>query len=135
MPPRKKSAPAKAKCAPRAAYDLGVEDYRHDESKRVNNPPAALASYEKVFREKPKQSYTYDPHLSPQLVWAGKAGLMLILEVKGLETEDGRAKYTTARRWAKAVTHWGEMGRWEFAVVHDPSETPAALSAFGGVKL
>ena len=75
MPPRKKSAPAKAKCAPRAAYDLGVEDYRHDESKRVNNPPAALASYEKVFREKPKQSYTYDPHLSPQLVWAGKAGL------------------------------------------------------------
>ena len=81
MLPRKKSAPAKAKraphakTAPRVEYTVGVEDYRHEESKRVNNPPAALASYERVSREKPKQSYAYDPHLSPQLVWAGKAGL------------------------------------------------------------
>ena len=55
--------------------------------------------------------------------------VMLILEVKGLESEEDRAKYAAARRWAKAVTHWEEMGHWEFAVVHDPSETPAVLSS------
>ncbi len=54
---------------------------------------------------------------------------MLILEVKGLETDEDRQKYAAAQRWAKAVTHWGEMGQWEFRVIHDPSETPAVLNA------
>ncbi len=54
-------------------------------------------------------------------------GLMLILEVKGLETEQDRAKYAAAKRWAKAVTYWGEMGRWEFRVVRDPADTAALL--------
>ena len=50
-----------------------VEDYRHDAT-RKNNPPAGLAAiYEKPERETMK--YAYDPHLDPQLVWAGKAGL------------------------------------------------------------
>ena len=50
-----------------------VEDYRHDAT-RKNNPPAGLAAiYEKPKKETKK--YAYDPHLDPQLVWAGKAGL------------------------------------------------------------
>src|SRR6266511_3615309 len=48
-----------------------VGDYRHDEAKRVNNPPAGLAWQD---TEKPgKRTFEYDPHLDPQLVWAGKA--------------------------------------------------------------
>lgn len=48
-----------------------VDDYRHDEAKRLNNPPAGLAWQD---TEKPsKQRFEYDPHLDPQLVWAGKA--------------------------------------------------------------
>lgn len=48
-----------------------VEDYRHDEATRPNNPPAGLAWQD---TEKPaKQRFEYDPHLDPQLVWAGKA--------------------------------------------------------------
>ncbi len=74
---RKKSTPTKAS-RKRATASYQVDDYRHDEAKRVNNPPAALASYEKVTKDKPKQAYAYDPHLSPQLVWAGKAGLKRI---------------------------------------------------------
>jgi len=57
-----------------------VVDYRHDE-RRLNNPPAGLVSYEAV-RESKRQTYAYDPHLSPQLVWAGKPGL------KSIEVED-----------------------------------------------
>ncbi len=56
---------------PRKAATKKVEDYRHDEAKRLNNPPAGLAWQD---TEKPvKRRFEYDPHLDPQLVWAGKA--------------------------------------------------------------
>ncbi|MGB9772748.1 MAG: DNA methyltransferase, partial [Bacteroidota bacterium] len=48
-----------------------VGDYRH-EQRRKNNPPAGIApAYE--IREREVKSYAYDPHLDPQLEWAGKA--------------------------------------------------------------
>jgi adenine-specific DNA-methyltransferase len=47
-----------------------VADYRHKE-KRKNNPDAGLATYN--FKEGKKVRYSYDPHLDPALVWAGKA--------------------------------------------------------------
>lgn len=49
-----------------------VGDYRHDEAKRKNNPPAGIAPTYEV-RERQSTSYSYDPHLDPQLIWAGKA--------------------------------------------------------------
>ena len=49
-----------------------VKDYRHSKAKRPNNPPAGIApTYE--AREWETSHYTYDPHLDPQLIWAGKA--------------------------------------------------------------
>lgn len=48
-----------------------AKDYRYD-ARRLNNPPAGLAPIYEV-RERPKQCYQYDPHLDPQLHWAGKA--------------------------------------------------------------
>ncbi len=47
-----------------------VSDYRYKE-KRKNNPDAGLATYN--FKEIKKVTYSYDPHLDPQLIWAGKA--------------------------------------------------------------
>ena len=47
-----------------------VVDYRHEEADRPNNPPVGLAVHD---IEKPvKRQFQYDPHLDPQLVWAGK---------------------------------------------------------------
>ena len=43
-----------------------VQDYRHDDASRKNNPPAGIASHVKVH-EKPKQEYAYNPHLPPCL--------------------------------------------------------------------
>ncbi|MYB63149.1 site-specific DNA-methyltransferase [Candidatus Poribacteria bacterium] len=42
-----------------------VQDYRHD-AKRKNNPPAGIAAQGKI-QEKPKQEYSYNPHLPPNL--------------------------------------------------------------------
>ncbi|MDI3339828.1 MAG: site-specific DNA-methyltransferase [Sphaerobacter sp.] len=65
-----------------------VQDYRHDAT-RKNNPPIGLASYEPAVRETPTRTYVSDPHLSPQLVWAGKPGLRAIEveDAAGVEVE------------------------------------------------
>lgn len=49
-----------------------IEQYDHKGKKRVNNPPVGLVTPE-TDRETGKKKYAYDPHLDPQLVWAGKA--------------------------------------------------------------
>jgi adenine-specific DNA-methyltransferase len=49
-----------------------VDSYEHRDKKRLNNPPVGIApTYE--IRERQSTHYSYDPHLDPQLVWAGKA--------------------------------------------------------------
>ena len=49
-----------------------IEQYNHKGKKRVNNPPVGLVTPE-TDRETGKKKYAYDPHLDPQLQWAGKA--------------------------------------------------------------
>jgi adenine-specific DNA-methyltransferase len=49
-----------------------VRDFRHADARRPNNPPAGIAPTYEV-RERQTTRYSYDPHLDPQLVWAGKA--------------------------------------------------------------
>lgn len=50
----------------------GVSDYRHPEATRKNNPPAGLIEFDRPPPQ-PTKKYAYDPHLDPQLQWAGKA--------------------------------------------------------------
>jgi adenine-specific DNA-methyltransferase len=64
-----------------------IERYEHTNKKRINNPPVGLvtpetdpvATTQKTYdyvppvpTVKPKEELDYDPHLDPQLVWAGK---------------------------------------------------------------
>lgn len=69
-----RSPAKKARAARRSSAQPAepVKDYRHDE-KRKNNSEAGLVTYERVAERPPPKQYEYDPHLDPQLVWAGKA--------------------------------------------------------------
>ncbi|MCM0593171.1 MAG: site-specific DNA-methyltransferase [Gloeotrichia echinulata DEX184] len=49
-----------------------IEQYKHENQQRVNNPPIGLVNPDTDPEEDAKK-YAYDPHLDPQLVWAGKA--------------------------------------------------------------
>src|SRR5271163_4922486 len=49
-----------------------IEQYRHDDKQRANNPPVGLVT-PATDRDAGKKTYAYDPHLDPALVWAGKA--------------------------------------------------------------
>jgi len=55
-------------------------------------------------------------------------GVTLILEVKGQEREQDRAKYTAAQRWCEAVSNWGQMGRWAFDHCGEPGSVQAVLA-------
>jgi adenine-specific DNA-methyltransferase len=48
-----------------------IEQYEHMGSNRLNNPPVGLVTPDTDMDE-PRKRYSYDPHLDPQLVWAGK---------------------------------------------------------------
>ncbi|RLC97517.1 MAG: site-specific DNA-methyltransferase [Chloroflexi bacterium] len=50
-----------------------IESYEHKDKQRVNNPPVGLVTPETDPDAGAKKTYAYDPHLDPQLVWAGKA--------------------------------------------------------------
>lgn len=58
--------------ARRRAVKREIRSYRHSGRERVNNPPVGLVTGA-TDPDAGKQSYAYDPHLDPQLVWAGKA--------------------------------------------------------------
>ena len=49
-----------------------IEQYAHADKKRANNPPVGLVKPEND-PDGGKKTYAYDPHLDPQLTWAGKA--------------------------------------------------------------
>ena len=49
-----------------------IEQYDHKDKKRTNNPPVGLVKPE-TDPDMPAKKYAFDPHLDPQLVWAGKA--------------------------------------------------------------
>jgi len=66
--PRTRSA-AKPSATP--ADEDKVGDYRHAHTTRTNIPEAGLATQDRIPVS--RVTYQYDPHLDPQLVWAGKA--------------------------------------------------------------
>lgn len=58
-----------AKLTPNAR---NIESYAHADKERLNNPPVGLVTPD-TDKDVAAKSYAYDPHLDPQLVWAGKA--------------------------------------------------------------
>jgi len=56
-----------------AGSKRSIESYEHQDKQRVNNPPVGLVTPDTDPDAGAKKAYAYDPHLDPQLQWAGKA--------------------------------------------------------------
>ncbi|RLC87643.1 MAG: hypothetical protein DRI37_06030 [Chloroflexi bacterium] len=67
-------------------------------------------------------------HYQPDFLVRLTNGTMLVLEIKGQETEQDRAKHAAAKRWIAAVNNWGNLGRWAFQVCKDPQTLERELS-------
>ncbi|MBA2499776.1 MAG: site-specific DNA-methyltransferase [Chitinophagaceae bacterium] len=62
-----------AKAKKTATSKKPIEQYEHKDKQRVNNPPVGLVDAHTDNGGYKKKTYKYDPHLDPQLQWAGKA--------------------------------------------------------------
>lgn len=59
-------------------------------------------------------------HYEPDFLVKLGNDVTLVLEIKGYEDEQDRAKHQAAQRWVTAVNNWGKLGRWAFHVNRDP---------------
>jgi len=60
--------------------------------------------------------HAYEPDFLVRL----QNNLTVVLEIKGFEDDQTKAKHNAARRWVEAVNNWGELGMWHFHVCRDP---------------
>ena len=49
-----------------------IESYAHRDKERANNPPVGLVT-PATDKDTGKKTYAHDPHIDPELSWAGKA--------------------------------------------------------------
>ena len=66
-------------------------------------------------------------HFEPDYLVRLKSSKTLVLEMKGEEDEQDRAKYQAARRWITAINNWGRLGIWDFQTCRDPQGLPRLL--------
>lgn len=70
------------------------------------------------------------PHVYlPDFLVKLTSGLSVLLEIKGEENEQDRAKHQAARRWVSAVNRWGREGAWDFLVCRDPQQLGGMLAS------
>jgi type III restriction enzyme len=61
------------------------------------------------------------PHnYSPDYLVKLSNGITLLLEIKGQEDNQDKAKHDAARRWKAAVNNWGQLGAWDLHVCRNP---------------
>ncbi|MGE5486806.1 MAG: BPTD_3080 family restriction endonuclease [bacterium] len=60
--------------------------------------------------------HAYEPDFLVRLA----NGLTVVLEIKGYEDDQTKAKHTAAKRWVEAVNNWGQLGTWVFHVCRNP---------------
>jgi len=96
-----------------------LEASEHVEAYAKNDHLGFVIPYE--FADTP---HSYIPDFLIRL----KNGLMLFVEIKGLETEIDRQKWAAAQRWVRAVNNAGQWGKWEFAVVKKMTDMPKVLA-------
>ena len=76
------------------------------------------------------QARAYEPDFVVRLA----DGRHLLLEIKGQQYADTPAKHQAAQRWTNAVTRWGRLGAWQFAVCRDPQQLLAQLQALAAAR-
>ncbi len=61
-----------------------------------------------------------DHNYEPDFLVRLQNNITLILEIKGYEDAQDKAKHDAAKRWVSAVNNWGQLGVWAFHVCHNP---------------
>ncbi|HUG70239.1 MAG TPA: hypothetical protein VMM76_20990 [Pirellulaceae bacterium] len=57
-------------------------------------------------------------------------GMMVIVEVKGQESDESRAKHRFLDEWVRAINGCGQFGNWRWIVVGDTGKIEEQLAEF-----
>ncbi len=78
-----------------------------------------------------------DHNYEPDFLVRLQNDVTLILEIKGYEDAQDRAKHDAAKRWVSAVNNWGQHGVWDVHVCKNPQllEKVEIPSRKGRVKI
>jgi type III restriction enzyme len=74
--------------------------------------------------------HTYEPDFLAKLT----DGTTVVLETKGFEEHEDRAKHEAANKWVRAVNNWGQLGRWTFHVCGDPQVLEREMGALAAER-
>jgi type III restriction enzyme len=74
--------------------------------------------------------HRYRPDFLVRVTLADGSEATLIVELKGFEDEQDRAKHAMAQKWVRAVDHHGGFGYWDHLVCKDPNELPRQLETW-----
>lgn len=75
-------------------------------------------------------THKYIPDFLVRLSMPEGPDMTLIVEIKGQEKEQDRAKYAAAEKWVRAVNHHGGFGTWAFMVCKEPNRLGEILDEF-----
>lgn len=90
---------------------------------------ASWVKNHKLYLEIPYQYFGNTYRYRPDFLVKLKNGVTLIVEGKGVATEQDDAKATAARRWVQAVNNWGQLGIWDYEIVFDANDLIPVLEA------
>ena len=69
----------------------------------------------------PYEYFGVEYNYVPDFLVKMQNGTMLLLEIKGQEDNQDKAKHDSARRWVSAVNNWAKLGKWDLHVCRRPS--------------
>jgi len=126
-------------CMPTAASHINLsamDTVQWEQSAAFSLEQAALAGVIRCYARNERLEfnipYEYDGlghSYQPDFLVQLSLGQTLVLEIKGEEDDQDRAKYEAARRWVRSVNRWGEMGQWEFMVCKEVGRLAKDLRA------
>jgi type III restriction enzyme len=77
-------------------------------------------------------THKYIPDFLVRLSMGDGKELTLIIEIKGYEKEQDRAKWTAARKWVNAVNHHGGFGVWDLMICKEPNALRGMVDRYTG---
>lgn len=82
----------------------------------------------RLYLEIPYQYFGNTHRYRPDFIVKLTNGKTILVEGKGVATEQDDAKTTAARRWIQAVNNWGQLGEWQFELVFEAKNLSEVLS-------
>lgn len=108
----------------------GMAAYHLEQCKRVTAYARNDRLDFEILYEWQAASHKYRPDYLVRLDAGDEGEATLILEIKGYEREQDRAKWTAAQKWVKAVNHHGGFGRWDLMNCKDPNKLRDMLEKY-----